>query len=145
MQCKECGYVGVRSRFAGLTFEADERVRNQGAQFVANEQPCAARVFCYANQREFDPPKVGGESTVLQTLSLNIDCQSFTKWQRGKTPKEHADMALLERVEQINAIARREAAELQDRWNRQNFRWVVIAAGSAVLSSIAAVATYFRH
>jgi hypothetical protein len=137
VQCKSCGYIGVRARFTGLTYEADDRVRKQGVQFVASEPPCAARVFCYANEREFDAPKVGGEADVLKAIGLELECPSFTKWQRGKTPKEHADMALLDQVQQINRDDKREAERLADKRHAATARIAWIALAFSVVFGIA--------
>ncbi len=134
VQCKNCGYIGVRARFTGLTYEADERVRDQGVQFVATEAPCPARIFCYANERGFAAAPVDGQKMVIEALGLEIDCRSFTKWQRGKTPKEHAEMALLDRVQQINRDDKREAERVADKRHAATARiaWIALAFSVAI-------------
>jgi hypothetical protein len=96
VKCRDCGYLASRIKADNSPVEAVSRVRDAG-QFSLQE---SREVLCY---RGFSGFPVNGTLTdrpLAVALEKEIACPEFTVWLKGKTPKEHEDMSILEKVRQ---------------------------------------------
>jgi len=85
MKCFDCGLLGVRGQ-DGQLWEVDEESRRLAMppSKISRDQLfiCAARRIGF-NQSPGD---------MKAALEKERDCQSFTEWSPGSTPKEHKEM-----------------------------------------------------
>ncbi len=148
VKCRDCGYLAIRDPFSpnpAMT-EAYELVRNQGWQNASNGKRTIARLYCYAKKRTFANPLVDQPKKIIAEIGQGIECDAFRQWHPGKSPEKHEEMTIVERVEAINAKARQEDIARQEKWNRRNFHWMVVAAGAALISALSAIiAAYVHH
>ena len=101
-KCNECGFLTVRSAFGPETFEATEEVRQKGVAQDPINGGYTARVFCWKNSQTFVPVEVGrwvgdrggGDENkkVVESINHEIECDSFCKWEPGKSPEKIEDM-----------------------------------------------------
>ena len=122
VKCKEWGFLAVRDMYKPTEIqEALYTCRETGRQLAYNGMMKPAHMFCYINVRELRPGGQNAESLAL--IGDAIDCDQFTPWHKGKTPKEHEDMVLLQEVDRRNRDAREEDRRLADQRRDEDKRW----------------------
>lgn len=95
VKCSDCGFLAMRRR-DDLTFvEADREFRTtgraeKGPKFIQERPICFARKTNFieelSDQINPDPPKVKAG------IQRERECDGFTEWQLGFSPKEHQEM-----------------------------------------------------
>ena len=105
VKCSECGFLAVRNTESHELEEADETFREKGiipltghaeGRPRSRHEPlplCFAR--CHDLQEEFK--NVPGEDKAVpggvhRVIIKERQCDAFTEWQQGFTPKEHREM-----------------------------------------------------
>jgi len=138
-KCSECGYLAVRARTSRELREAEGEYRKRGLRIAISEHI----PICFAQVRDFREEiiKEKGASDldsvdVIPFVSQEIDCNSFTKWIQGLTPKEHREM-----------LDRQEWRDWQERQRKSDRYWrivelivlgfiaVVVAGGFTILGA----------
>ena len=154
VKCADCGFLAVRNRYDFHLDEAGRGYRETGQAALGrvnemahyelhDQQPIC---FALANDLkvEFDNETKERNSTVsaFNVLAKGRDCNSFTKWQQGFTPKEHREM--LDREEMLEWQAAREDADRKWR-SKRDWYFVIIAGIFTILGAIiGAVITLLR-
>lgn len=108
VKCVDCGFLGLRHRMTHELVEAPENYRREGYIPKDKHQPaydeapvCAARAFDFSHLRE-------DRRQAHDQARSERDCIEYIPWMPGRSPKDHAEMRLLQDVEHRNRIAREE-------------------------------------
>ena len=120
VSCQNCGFLGFRHIKTREIVEAEEGVRQggnwmpvEGNKFLYEEHP-----ICFARAVDFFTVMGSGglpEKRRKELLSLR-DCDKFTPWVQGFTPKKHLEMNLLQ--QQQERLDRREREDRE--WRRKH-------------------------
>lgn len=141
-QCVNCGLLAVRNLKDSYVYPADELLRGRGLlpirDFPGDMEPHRGvskirrsdTLLCYVGRPEMNCPPETYNCTAF--INAEHDCPRFTPWIRGKTPKEHEEMGILEQVRAEQAIFRIEE-EGHNRTTRN------IAIGSLVVAAVAVI------
>ncbi len=141
VKCAKCGLLAVRDENGNGALEAIEAIRKTGILPCRTGSTINAKFFC-KRQSEAFPPLVHDpvrsqlsppENPAVVTLNKDRECGVYRLWIPGKTPKEHEEMTIIERIERLNNQMRQEDILRQEKWNRHNSRWTVVAGIAAVL------------
>ena len=149
IKCADCGFLGVFDERTDEVKEATARARQSGEQATSAQTTHRAKVFCYRNAREMDWATINPEQ-VATLVNEPIDCVSYLAWSPGKSPKEHEEMTILEKVKAEFAKNREEDLREADRRHQENVnlttkslkiadKGVEVAASSAHRSLILAI------
>lgn len=161
IRCKDCGFLSIRDARDSLVYPADERIRenavtrnhtfSDGEIFGgASLTILSDRMICYVGY-----PALADDMHELRHAKTVIhkerECPHFIQWVPGKTPKEHEEMTILERVQaeysqqrqeerqwqqQVEALAETRHQE-QRHDNRQTVIWgLVVALVSAIIGGL---------
>jgi hypothetical protein len=121
VKCENCGFLSVRSAANSELIEASSSFRQGGV----NKPPAIPRPVCLigaqpiedeytqlarAEQKDF-------RGVMLKVIGKERDCQGFTSWQQGSSPKEHKEM-----IDEREARDWRRKIELEDREYRDRQR-----------------------
>jgi hypothetical protein len=93
--CKDCGFLGVRSNSPGRELiEVDENFRSSGIVPHSNGQnACDKFPICSAGAVDLSLERSANDANgVAELNSRKRNCDSFTNWIRGFSPKEHREM-----------------------------------------------------
>ncbi len=119
--CKTCGMLAQKKYDTKATIEVEQRTRDDGATGT----PANADLFCYMASSAFpkrpskrsDEQQCSHEVLVLRQISTEIECDLWRQYRKGKSPKEHEEMTILDRVAAENraeqAASRAEQAAFQ--------------------------------
>ncbi len=137
VKCADCGFLAVRSKVDYSLGEAAADFRENGAVAIGvdskgmNQHPlheirplCFARAF---NLGEEIQTQVGtGKNdlqSVLHVIKHDRNCNVFTKWQSGFSPKEHQE--ILDRKQQSDFQLKRgrEDKEWRDEQRQKDLKW----------------------
>lgn len=126
VKCKDCGYVGAREFQTRILLEVDEGFREQAERghVMSNKtlyfgKPiCAAMVFNLGSEVAGD-----GRDDTLAILHMNRNCDVFTSWQQGYSPKEHLDMNLLKEQQAAEQSRREQEQEWQRQCDADDRKW----------------------
>lgn len=101
VKCVNCGLLALRNGHQVL--EALDATRSSGTSSSSGFAVVNANLFCYAKSDAFDVPHLepgrdqrsprGPAHPIVQAINQDRDCALFMEWERGKSPKEHADAA----------------------------------------------------
>lgn len=127
VRCKDCGYLAVRDQLdVAKVSEATRDYRTQGRQRDSVGGNTPGTPICHIGMRTFehrDSPSIVAET------SQEFECNGFTPWIEGRSPKAHEEMSFVEQME-----ARTHQWRAEDlSWRRGTF-WVLFF--SAILSGI---------
>ena len=98
VKCADCGYLAVRHRQTRQLLDAELLLRERG--YLLEENPGTGKTvyephpICFVQKIKFRD-KVGASPTEqsLKDAVQNIwECDQFTDWKQGFTPKEHREM-----------------------------------------------------
>ena len=123
VKCGDCGFLALRNSYTGALDEADEGFRESGTasrirrdlSVVPTDSyiepflyPYQGAPLCFARAINLARELSRLNRPVLDIISQERDCLSFTPWEHGFTPKEHREM--LERHEAQENEKRRDLA-----------------------------------
>jgi len=115
-RCFDCGLLAVRDEYrVDLVVEATRSAREMGRQQCSNGSSPMCKFLCYGNSPVFPKiPKDGSSAEKSEALKCEVDCGTFRRYHPGKSPQEHEEMSIVERVQlaaaEAQATARAEAA-----------------------------------
>jgi hypothetical protein len=122
VQCVNCGYVSLRRRSTRELSEVEVEIRTTGVIPTENdpkrpgeltyEPPlvCFRQRFNLSQEQRLEiSGNVGPADRIMHVLNKGRRCAKFKQWEQGFTPKEHADMDMIER-QQVRQDARDAAA-----------------------------------
>jgi hypothetical protein len=108
VKCHDCGLLATRNNDTGQWEEVDQRQRTTGqgqirgddagypreATWQFSRPVCILQVFDLASEYTQESSKSDSpiNSAIALMLQRERDCESFTKWQIGFSPKEHREM-----------------------------------------------------
>ncbi len=135
VRCKDCGFLGIRKTGDREIVEVELQIRETGdfpyelqftkgdmwadQQYHYEPRPiCFMREpeFLAETQREISPGD--REAQFTNVIRRERNCDSFTPWKQGNTPKEHSEM--LERQLMLDWQDKRDEADRT--WREQQAR-----------------------
>jgi hypothetical protein len=133
VRCADCGFLAIKRRWSGEWVEAEESLREEGfIKYVAHERaPTVAfeiAPFCFDRaadlQEEIGPLDTGratdGSLNAKRAAAVQLErpCGNFVQWEYGFSPKEHAEMRIVQQQQEWHA---KEAAA-QREWQADEAR-----------------------
>lgn len=142
VKCSECGFLASRDVQTRRLEETELEIRSEGALSIAwntgkpfdkYEPPIC---FKQAPDFKFIPYSQGvtlqrdkASKQVYDEIQRDRECEFFTKWRQGFTPKEHQDM--LDRELRIKLDEKRRTEER--RWHIVEIILIVVLSGLFIL------------
>jgi hypothetical protein len=157
VKCSECGFLAIRNAETRNLEEVEFKPRQSGDIGKLGVQRYVLIPVCFAMVANFDEEieelrkspeyteKRNGygqvtwpqwSTFVKVVLNKERECESFTRWHQGFTPKEHREM--LDRQEMLKWQADREDADRKWR-TRQRWYMVIIAGIFTILGGVIAL------
>lgn len=156
VKCAECGFLAVRNFVNRGLEEAEETFREKG--YPTNIFDAEGRLrpiheelpLCFAQRynlrdkfKEFAGKDSPDNFSVRYVINEERECEAFTKWQLGFTPREHREMLDQKRKQESEARREHEDREWRERqeekqriWQEQQgykrLRWEIIIFGVLV-------------
>jgi hypothetical protein len=101
VRCADCGFLGVRIHKTREIVDADALMRetghNPGESINSADRILDEHVLCFVRAadlaKETGRPDEASRSSVIQR---ERECQRFTPWIQGLTPKEHVELKIEE-------------------------------------------------
>lgn len=126
-QCKKCGLLSLRNSENRQLVEVEHGFRQTGDSPENDGFKYQMGFVCFGMecdlQNEFEGPGNSSCREVrLGTLTAKRDCEKFTAWQQGYSPKEHMDMLMI--------------AQQHETMRRQHRDTLLIAPVAAILGGI---------
>ena len=126
VSCAECGYLAVRDKDT-RELEEVERSETGGVGFLFLQATVDGEISDYRRKHEYpicfmrkrnlgdeygelaklDTPEI--DKRIISIVFKDRECDEFTQWQQGFTPKEHRDM--MDRQWKLEYEARRDAED----------------------------------
>jgi hypothetical protein len=106
VNCKDCGFLAVRECQTRQMVEVELKVRET---WVVPKHPTVQGLkwheelpFCFAHAADL-PGEIGSFNVpaVLKVIGEDRTCESFTPWQHGYSPREHAEMVHFKQMEKL--------------------------------------------
>lgn len=95
VKCADCGFLASRLRQTRDLVETEIRLRESWNQFIAmgSSNLYALRPVCFVRAADFEV-EMGGPPIPPAPDAINRerDCDKFTPWMQGFSPKEHKEM-----------------------------------------------------
>lgn len=130
VKCSECGFLAVRNTKTRTLVEAEFDYRQTGEQpkapleyvsrkFYSDYPSC----FVLAVQLKCEIGESCHSSKICQAIKLDRDCEKFTPWLQGFSPKEHKEM--LHEKQLLEWKANREDADRvwQEKQTKKDQTW----------------------
>ena len=113
VNCSNCGFLTIIAHAHSEHVEASDKYRKTGlaASNVYEPQPVC---FVRAANLEAESGK-GEKEDILRVLRRERDCDDFTPWTVGYSPKEHREMLAEEKLRQWQAHQQ----ERRDHWEAE--------------------------
>jgi hypothetical protein len=123
VKCCNCGRLAVIDEYSKESREATEMVTTSGWHASSAGNATIARVNCHAGKRDFADLRGAPAGAVLTEINAEIgDCSSFIKRIAGRSPKEHEDMSILDRVRAEQTQFQLDIREEERRTHEENRR-----------------------
>lgn len=167
VKCSECGFLTIRNFTDGSLIEASDIYRQCGDVPFRNWQQLSYIPLCFVrayNLREElekvdlhgtqmadgGRPEAGWTEQLLTVIAGERECEPFTEWQQGFSPKEHREMLdrdnmlrwQRDREESDRAFQAREAV-VNRKWRFREFLVAVI--GVAVVVGVSLTAAFIER
>ena len=138
VKCENCGFLTMRHTQTRELLEVEEATRIIGtilSGYIGNPI-CFAGAFHLESERIM--AQKGGLSrtdSLVAILQEQRDCDKFTQWKLGSTPREHQEM--LDRQWMLEFQEERRKADKE--WqSKQNWKLALIAGGFTILGAVLA-------
>lgn len=126
-KCSECGFLAIRHNDTHQLEEAftafrdhGETTNSEGRSSHHQQVPvCLMRVVSFAKLLGNDTAK----ATVAKEIQSDRQCNRFTPWNQGFTPKEHAEMIQQEKLLEWQRERENAAREWEERQARSDKEW----------------------
>ncbi len=127
-RCIDCGLLAIADEETAQSRIAPDQLREKGYLLSADGRAIETRVFCHRGSDAFpsDLP-VHSPGELVEKLSAENDCKLFRRWIKGKSPQEHEEMSILERLQLEHEIAHLD----HRRHYRHHFILTSVAVGMA--------------
>ena len=91
-KCADCGFLALRRNSDHVLIEAEVRVRENG--FIGQQDRYDPTPVCFAQAYHLHEEMKGaqGKATLLAVVGRERECNEFTPWVQGYSPKDHRDM-----------------------------------------------------
>ena len=147
VKCIDCGYLTVRHTFERNLVEAEGTIRfgeNWPVQQKTNICLYERRPLCFVMARRIG--NKDGDYSALEfkdVINELIECEYFTRWQQGFTPKEHRE--ILDRQQLLQWQDKREEKDRQfrERESNSNKRYRIIELVFVVITIVVVLAVAF--
>lgn len=152
VKCSECGFLASRDVQTRQLEETEQEIRMEGCSVVAWNTGKPTLKFeppiCFMRAPDYKaipfslwPDK--DKDKVRSEIQRERDCEFFTHWQQGFTPKEHREM--LDRIEILNWQAEREQKdrEFREREQLSNKRYRIVELVLVIVTIIAVLSAAF--
>lgn len=123
VKCAECGFLAMRHSQTRQLMDAEEKLRTRGyidsLSISSHDLVYDKYPVCYALKLDFRS-EIGGnsdESTRTKAVQCERNCDGYTPWQIGFTPKEHKEM--IQEAERRRWQEQRDEADRNDRIERE--------------------------
>ena len=118
VRCADCGFLGLRRTAERDIVEAEPLFREEGkiGPPIYDKLP-----LCFAREVDFRKtiPDHGDPKSKLAALQSERECDAFTEWKQGFSPKEHAEMLLHEEIREAEQQWREQQAKQDQQWREQ--------------------------
>lgn len=127
VKCVDCGFLAMRDPATNQAREVTEKERNDGLTTNPQRrlphlepilllcfQSCELFVANHKVKRSNGGFPKGDANPNINAINTEIECDSFRKWERGKSPEKHEEMSIVEQVEAKHAAERAEDLKRQD-------------------------------
>lgn len=119
VKCSECGFLAFRGREDFQLVETPDVIRD-GERVPAHLYPmpfCFQRVLDFRDQYGWGKGAGGiGDTAIWPAIQAERECDAYTPWQQGFSPKEHREMLDRERM------LKRQDEIMQTVWKREDER-----------------------
>ena len=155
-KCVECGFLGARAKDDGRWVEADDGFRAEGkpAQELWAAYPLCFKRVIQVHQEADRESGTSRDEKVRAVIRAERECDSFTAWRPGYTPREHDE--LLDRLaaqaredrrdvearafqEHLLTVQEDFERRLADRAEQQRWTLVLVAGGFTVVGALVAL------
>ena len=122
VQCKNCGFLALRGK-NGELLESPIDYREQGEHGIVVTE---GRPLCFAMVpalREEAKSVAADRQKVLEVIRRDRDCQAFTAWQQGFSPKEHRQMLETERLREWQRKVEQEDRAYRDEQRQKDVEY----------------------
>ena len=130
VKCADCGFLALLNIRTRQLVDVEDSIRAGGgipsdsAGYFYDERPfCFIRKFNFCD--EVGPRADNGAR--IAVISKQRDCDGFTEWHQGFSPKEHVEMTLLEeqrewqrKREEADMVAREQQATREHKWRLED-------------------------
>jgi len=119
VKCSECGFLAFRAK-GNLEFvEAEDFIRSgyQIPTSLVHPMPfCFVRKLDFRTTYGWNPRSMGiGDTEIFPVIVEERECDGFTPWQQGFSPKEHREMLDEQRRLRLEANIRQMAWDREDK------------------------------
>lgn len=103
VKCKDCAFLSLKDSHSSAFLEADAGYRSEGYGTNYLHSSKADGPICFRMAKDLQveliaTPEVHGKVRALEVISKEIDCDKFTAWMIGYSPKEVAEKLLNEQL-----------------------------------------------
>lgn len=143
VKCTDCGFVTFRHRVTRELVEIGGDIRSSGEipntdngrhKLYVDEPMCFVQAFPLQGEMEMD-----GSDAILMVIRKDRECDSYTEWQQGFTPKEHREMLdrkrMIEREDTRDKEQREWRADESKRDRTFRIQLVVVAGFFVILAT----------
>jgi hypothetical protein len=142
-KCADCGYLAVRNIYSRELQEPEKSYRDCGMQPItlthkmedgklAIISPYEPIPICFMQSKDLQT-----ECNVLKiksTLQTEWECDDFTEWHQGFTPKEHREM--LDRKLELRRLEAQENRHNREEWARYIFLGIVTILAALIATKV---------
>ncbi len=99
-RCIDCGLLAIADEETGRSRIAPDQLREKGYLLSADGRAIEAHVFCHRGSDAFPTNlPLHSPSELVEKLSAENECTLYRRWIKGKSPQEHEEMSILERLQ----------------------------------------------
>jgi len=140
VKCADCGFLASRDIETRYLEETEQEIRQEGCPVLMVDTVKIGSKFeppiCFMRSPDYRVVPFGqiyDHKPVKAEIQRERNCNLFTPWQQGFTPKEHREM--LDREKMLKWQAEREDADRAWR-ERQEKKLIFIAGGFTILGAV---------
>jgi hypothetical protein len=135
VKCSNCGFLASRNVKTRQLEETELEIRQTGSEVMVVNTGKVWGIYeppiCFARSQGYTAYSLSPSDTfrdkVKEEIQKERECEYFTKWQQGFTPKEHSEM--LDRQRQLEQEERRKKSDRK--WHYIELG-ITLAVGAAI-------------
>ncbi len=129
VRCADCGFLCTRNESTKEIREVEQESRETGIGSISGindvsfEMDLEVRCFAVAFNLPAELESAEGDRRARQVIYKERPCGSFTKWRPGFTPKEHANMTIVDEIRKAESEQRERDRTWQEDRRREDLEW----------------------